>query len=65
MTNSCTISEIIRNLFRERSALTSQFDVRKLHKQLRGVIQTNLDQSANFGRLPINVCMKVSHSITR
>ena len=46
-------------LFRECSALTSQFDVSQLQKQLRGVIQIHLDQCANFGLLPLNVCVTV------
>ena len=50
-------------LFEERPVLTSQFDVSKLQKQLRSVIQTHLDQSANFGPLPLNVCVTISHKI--
>ena len=50
-------------LFRERSALTSQFDVSKLQKQLRGVIQIHLDQSASFGPLPLNVCVTVNYNV--
>ena len=42
----------MRKLFKERLVLTSQFDVSKLQKQLRSVIQIHLDQSANFGPLP-------------
>ena len=53
----------LMKLFRERSALSSQFDVSKLQKQLRGVIQIHLDQSANFGPLPINVCVTVNHNV--
>ena len=53
----------LMKLFRERSALTSQFDVSKLQKQLRGVIQIHLDQSANFGPLSLNVCVTVNHNV--
>ena len=56
MTNCCAIGEIIRKLLRERLALTSQFDVSKLQKVLQNVIQTHLDQFAEFGPLPLNVC---------
>ena len=65
MTNCFVTSEDIRKLFKERSALSSQFDASKLHKQLWVVIQTDLDQSAKFGPLPLDVCMRVSHSINR
>ena len=47
-------------LFEERPVLTFQFDVSKLQKQLRSVKQTHLDQSANFGSLPSNVCVTIS-----
>ena len=50
-------------LFEERPILTSQFDVSKLQKQLRSVIQTHFDQTANFGPLPSNVCVTISHKI--
>ena len=36
-------------LYSKRLVLTSQFDVSKLQKQLRSVMQIHLDQSANFG----------------
>ena len=39
-------------LYSKQPVLTSQFDVSKLQKQSRNVIQTHLDQSANFGPLP-------------
>ena len=42
-------------LFRECSALTSQFDVSQLQKQLRSVRQIHLDQCANFGPLPLTI----------
>ena len=42
----------LMKLFKERSALISQFDVSKLQKQLQGGIQIPFDQSANFGALP-------------
>ena len=47
----------------ERSVLTSQFDVSKLQKLLPSVIQLYLDQSANFGPLPLNVCVTVDHNV--
>ena len=68
--NIKTYDELLWNLskrikaYRKRPVLTSQFDVSKIQKQLRSVIQTHSDQSANFGPIPINVCMTVSHSIT-
>ena len=43
-------------LYKKRPVLTPQFDVNKLQKQLRSVIQTHLDQSANFGPLSTNAC---------
>ena len=52
-------------MFRERPVLTFQFDVTKLQKQLQKVMQIHLDQSANFGPLPINACMTTNHIITR
>ena len=63
MTNCGAIGEIIRKLLREKLALTSQFDVSKLQKVLQNVIQTHLDQFAEFGPLPLNVCMTVSHKV--
>ena len=63
MTNCFVISEIVRKLFRERPVLTCQFDVSKLQKQLRDVIQIHLDQCANFGPLPLNVCVTVNHNV--
>ena len=53
----------MRKLFRERSALTFQFVVSKLQKVLQNVMQTYLDQFAEFGPLPLNVCVTVNHSI--
>ena len=50
-------------LFRERHVLTAQFDVSKLQKQLRSVIPTHLDQSANFDPLPVNECVTLSYNI--
>ena len=58
----CLLKNIIK-LFRERLLLTSQFDVTKLHKQLGSVIQIHFDQYANFGRLPLIVCVTASHNI--
>ena len=43
-------------LYKKRLVLTSQVDVSKLQKQLRSVIQTHLNQSANFGPLSTNAC---------
>ena len=42
-------------LDRERPVLTSQFDVSKLQKQLRSVIEILLNQYANLGPLSISV----------
>ena len=42
-------------LYKEQTVLTYQFDVSKLQKQLRSVIQIHLDQFANFGSLSMNV----------
>ena len=50
-------------VYRKRLVPTSKFDVRKLQKQLQSVIQIHLDQSANFGPLPLNVCVTVSHKV--
>ena len=50
-------------LHKERPVLTSQFQVSKLQKQLPTVIQIHLDQCANFGPLPLNVCVTVSHNV--
>ena len=58
----CVLKNIIK-LFRERPSLTSQFDVSKRHKQLESVIHIHFDQYANFGLLPLFVCVTVSHSI--
>ena len=52
-------------MYKERAVLTSQFAVRELQKQLRSVMQTHLDRSANLGPLSLNVCVTVSHSINR
>ena len=53
----------LMKLYKERPALTSQFDVSKVQKQPSSVIQVHLDQSANFGPLPLNVCVTVSHNV--
>ena len=50
-------------LYKEPPALTFQYDVSKLQKQPRNVIQIHLDKSANFGLLPLNVCVTVSHNV--
>ena len=65
MTNCFVISEDIRKLFRERPVLTSQIDVSKLPKQPSSVMQIHLNQSANFGSLPLNACVTVTSSINR
>ena len=59
----CNLSRI-NKLYNERPVLTSQFDISKLQKHLRSVIQIHLDQSVNFGPLPLNVCVTVSHNIS-
>ena len=43
-------------LYKKRLLLTSQVDISKLQKQLRSVIQSHLDQCANFGPLSTNAC---------
>ena len=53
-TKFCKIWSKLMKLHRKRPVLTSQFDVRKLQKQLRSVIQIHLEQSANFGPLSTN-----------
>ena len=50
-------------LFSEQPLLTSQFDMSNIQKQVRSVIRNHLDQCANFGPFPINVCVTVSSSI--
>ena len=50
-------------MYQERRVLTSEFDVSNLQKQLRGVIQIHLDQCANFGPLPLNLCVTVNHYV--
>ena len=50
----CILENIIK-LFRERPLLISKFDISKLQKQLRSVIQIHLEQSATFGPLSLNV----------
>ena len=52
-------------MYKERPGLTSQFDVSQLQKQLRNGMQIHLDQSAIFGLLPLNVCVKTGHSKNR
>ena len=63
MTKIFVILAKLLKLNRKQPVLTSQFDVRKLLKQFGGVIQVHLDQSANFGPLPINVCVTLSHNV--
>ena len=50
-------------LYKKRPVLTCQFDVSKLQKQLRSVIQIYSDQSDNFGPLPLIVSVTVSHNV--
>ena len=63
MTNICVNLAKIMKLQCKRPVPTSQFHVSKLQKQLQSVIQIRLDQSANFGPLPLNVCVTVSHNV--
>ena len=46
-----------------KTCINFQFVVSKLQKVLQNVMQTHLDQFAEFGPLPLNVCVTVSHSI--
>ena len=55
-TKFCVIWSKLMKLHKKRPVLSSHFDVSKLQKQLRSVIQTHLDQSANFGMLSTNAC---------
>ena len=51
-------------LYRKRPVLTSQFDVSKLEKQLRSVIQIHLELSSSFGPLSLIVCdSKPQHTL--
>ena len=63
MTNFDVICVKIMILHCKPLALTSQFDVSKLQKQIQSVIQTHLDQSANFCPLMLTVCVTVSHNV--
>ena len=58
----CNLRKIMI-LYKKRPVLTCQFDVSKLQKQLRSVIQIHSDQSDNFGPLPLNVSVTASHNI--
>ena len=58
-TSFCIILAKLLKVNKKRPALTSQFDVSKLQKQLRSVMQIHLDQCANFGPLSINACVRV------
>ena len=67
-----TYDENLRNLikiwqlYKKRLVLTSQFDVSKLQKQLRSVIQIHFDQSSNFGPLSTNACdSKQGHNLLK
>ena len=44
-------------MYKKQVVLTSQFAVRDLQKQLRSVMQTHLDRSANLGPFSLNVCV--------
>ena len=59
----CVNLNKIMKLYKKRAVLTCQFDVSKLQKQLRSVIQIHSDQSDNFGLLPLNVSVTVSHNV--
>ena len=52
-------------MYTKQPELTSQFDVSQLQKQLRNEMQIHLDQSAIFGLLPLNVCVKTGYSKNR
>ena len=58
----CNLSKL-SEIGKERPTLTSQFDVSKLEKQVRSVTLIRLNQCANFGPLPLNVCVTVSHNV--
>ena len=58
----CNLSNIIETV-KGRTALTSQFNVSKLQKQLQSVKQIHLDPSANFGPLTLIVCVTLSHKV--
>ena len=68
--NIRTYDEDVRNLskimklYKIRPVLMSKFEVSKQQQQLQSVIQIRLDQSANFGSLPLNVWVTVSHKVT-
>ena len=51
-TNFCVILAKLMKLYKKQPVLTPQFDVSKLQKQFRSVIQIHFDQSVNFGWLP-------------
>ena len=61
--NFCVIWAKFMKLHKDRPVLTSQFDVSKPQKQVRSVIQIYLDQSSNFGPLPLNICVTVNHNV--
>ena len=63
MTNFYVICVKAMILHYKRPALTSQFDVSKPQKQIQSVIQTHLDQFANFCSLILTVCVTVSHNV--
>ena len=58
----CNLSNILK-LSCKRPVLTSQFDVKKLQKQLQTVKQIHLNQSANFGPLILFVCRTISYKV--
>ena len=58
----CILKEINETVQR-MTVLPCQFDVNKLQKQLRSLIQIHLDQSTNFGPLLLNECVIVRHNV--
>ena len=63
MTKFCVVWAKLMKLFSQQPLLTSQFDMSNIQKQVRSVIRNHLDQCANFGPLPINVCVTVNHNV--
>ena len=63
MTNFIVICGKVMILHCKQPALTSQFKISRLQKQIQSVIQTHLDQSANFCSLMLTVCVTVSHNV--
>ena len=63
MTKSFVIWVNLTKLQSKEPVLNSQFDVSKLQKIFQSVIQIHLDQSGNFGPLPLVVCVTVNHNV--